>query len=94
MPIQLKLKNNMGTIKMIGKPIVAPSADLAESSFFINIPKSNLKESSVKVELDVISNGKVIDNVKTGRYPFGITLSPDEGGLYRGKTAALLVRLP
>ena len=64
-PIQFKVKDNLGTIKMVGKAITVSSAELAESSFFIYIPKQNLKESSVKVELEVISNGEVIDRVKT-----------------------------
>lgn len=65
MPIELKIKDNLGTIKMIGKAINVPAAELAESSFFINIPKNKLVESSVKVEVEVYSQGKLIDKVKT-----------------------------
>ncbi len=65
MPIQLRLKDNLGTIKMIGKPINVMASELAESSFFIYIPKNALKNSSVKLELEVVSNNKVVDVVKT-----------------------------
>ncbi len=65
LPIKLKLKNNMGTIKMIGNDLNVPSAELAESSFFVNIPIKNLKGNSEKIEIEVLSNGKLIDDVKT-----------------------------
>jgi cytochrome c oxidase accessory protein FixG len=65
MPIKLRLKDNMGTIKMIGNDLTASSEQLVESSFFVHIPSKKLTESSVKIEIEVYSNGKLIDDVKT-----------------------------
>ncbi len=64
-PIQFHLKGNGGQIKMIGKSLMVQSGEVAESSFFITLPTKSLKESSVKLEVEVISEGKVIDVVKT-----------------------------
>lgn len=65
MPVQFHLKGNGGQIKMIGKSLMVQSGEVAESSFFIILPTKSLKESSVKLEVEVISEGKVIDVVKT-----------------------------
>lgn len=65
MPVTLKLKNENGSIKMIGKPMLLQPGEVSESSFFIFFPKTYLKESNQKIEIEVISNGEVIDVVKT-----------------------------
>lgn len=65
MPIQLKINQQNAQIKMIGKAIIVQPGEVAESSFFIEIPNKSLTEGSVKVEIEVISEGKVIDHVKT-----------------------------
>ncbi|MEA5459028.1 cytochrome c oxidase accessory protein CcoG [Arcicella sp. LKC2W] len=64
-PVQFHLKGNNGQIKMIGKSLMVQSGEVAESSFFIILPTKSLKESSVKLEIEVISEGKIIDVVKT-----------------------------
>lgn len=65
LPVQFHLKGNGGQIKMIGKSLMVQSGEVAESSFFIILPTKSLKESSVKLEVEVISEGKIIDVVKT-----------------------------
>lgn len=65
MPIQLKINQQNAQIKMIGKAIIVQPGEVAESSFFIEIPNKSLTDGSVKVEIEVISEGKVIDHVKT-----------------------------
>ncbi|MES2519943.1 MAG: cytochrome c oxidase accessory protein CcoG [Bacteroidota bacterium] len=64
-PIQFKLKNHSGQIKMIGKSLIVQPGEVAESSFFIIVSPKSLQESSVKLEVEVISEGKTIDVVKT-----------------------------
>ncbi|MET3125082.1 cytochrome c oxidase accessory protein FixG [Arcicella rosea] len=65
MPIQLKINQQNAQIKMIGKAIVVQPGEVAESSFFIEIPNKSLTDGSLKIEIEVISDGKVIDHVKT-----------------------------
>jgi cytochrome c oxidase accessory protein FixG len=65
MPLTFSVKGGNGQVKMIGDAMMVKPSEVAESSFFIFIPTKYLKESSVKVEVEVISNGKVIDMVKT-----------------------------
>lgn len=63
--LSFKLKGLKGEIKMIGRDMNLKPSEVAESSFFIHIPNTILKESSKKIEIEVLSNGKVVDNVKT-----------------------------
>jgi len=65
MPIQLKINQQHAQIKMIGKAIIVQPGEVAESSFFIEILNKSLTDGSVKIEIEVISDGKVIDHVKT-----------------------------
>lgn len=63
--LSFRLKGLKGEIKMIGRGMNLKPSEVAESSFFIHIPNTILKESSKKIEIEVLSNGKVVDNVKT-----------------------------
>ena len=65
MPLTFRLKGGNGTIKMIGESMLVKSSEVSESSFFIFLPTKFIKESSVKLEVEVISEGKIIDVVKT-----------------------------
>jgi cytochrome c oxidase accessory protein FixG len=65
MPVSFRLKNAEGKIKMIGKSLTLQSGEVDESSFFIILPNQSIKENSVKIEVEVLSEGKVIDVVKT-----------------------------
>lgn len=65
LPITLSLKNRNGMIKLIGKPMLLLSGELSESSFFVYLPAKSLKEDNEKIEIEILSKGKVIDLVKT-----------------------------
>ncbi len=65
MPLTFRLKGGKGQIKMVGNAMNVISSEVAESSFFVFIPENLLKESSVKIEIEVLSDGKVIDLVRT-----------------------------
>ena len=65
MPLTFRVKGGKGRIKMVGDAMLVKSTEVASSSFFIFMPSKYLKESSVEVEVEVISNGKVIDSVQT-----------------------------
>ena len=63
--LSFRLKGQKGEIKMIGRDMNLKPSEVAESSFFIHIPSKILKESSKKLEIEVLANGIVLDNVKT-----------------------------
>ena len=65
MPLTFRVKGGNGIIKMIGESMLVKSSEVSESSFFIFLPPKSIKESSVKLEVEVISEGKIIDVVKT-----------------------------
>jgi len=65
MPVQFKINQQNAQIKMIGKALVVQPGELAESSFFIEIPNKSLTDGSVKLDIEIISEGRVIDHVKT-----------------------------
>ena len=44
--------------------IIQPG-EVSESSFFVYLPKKYLTESNEKIEIEILSNGKVLDKVKT-----------------------------
>jgi len=64
--IQLRLKSPDGEIKYVGSEITSLKKDsLAEGVFFLVLPKNEIHKTKTKVEMEVVSHGKVIDNVKT-----------------------------
>lgn len=66
MPIQLKVNSPHATLKMIGKPFSFVQQDgMVKGSFFIEIPQSNITENKTPLTIEVISNGRVIDQIKT-----------------------------
>lgn len=65
MPVSFRINEQGVNIKMIGKALNVQPGEVAESSFFVEIPAKNLKENSVKIQIEVVSEGKVIDRIKT-----------------------------
>ena len=63
--LDFRLVGVKGEIKMIGRDLNLKPSEVAESSFFIHLPSTILKESSKKLEIEVLSNGMVLDNIKT-----------------------------
>ncbi len=64
--ITLRLKNVTGKIVIIsGQKLQVPQDGLAESAFFVRIPKDKINEQKTLLEIEVLANGKVIDVLKT-----------------------------
>jgi len=64
--LSFKLKNMDGEIKLVGQSIHdIEKQEIAKGSLFIEIDKDKLKSRSTKVIIDVYSDDKVIDKVKT-----------------------------
>lgn len=65
-PVQLKLENMQGEISMIGKDIVLQGESIADSEFFVKVPKEKITKHQTKIQIGIYSNGKKIQVVKTG----------------------------
>jgi cytochrome c oxidase accessory protein FixG len=64
--VQLSVKNEAGLIQFIGKaPSSIPKGGKTEGTFFIEMAAEKVTGRKTPVEIEVVSNGKVIDKVKT-----------------------------
>jgi cytochrome c oxidase accessory protein FixG len=66
LPFELKLKQPEGKIEFVGQSHDQLKKDkVAEGAFFVNMPLNQLNGRKTELEIEVISNGKVIDKVTT-----------------------------
>ncbi|MDF1544140.1 MAG: cytochrome c oxidase accessory protein CcoG [bacterium] len=65
MPISLSIPGERGKIEVVGSDIVVDKNGLAESVFFIEIPKEKLFSPNSLVEVEVRSEGKLIETIRT-----------------------------
>jgi len=64
--IELRVRNEAGVIQFIGKePHSIPKGGKTEGTFFIEMGSDKVSGRKTPVEIEVVSNGKVIDKVKT-----------------------------
>ncbi len=63
--IDVKLKNLNGQIKIIGSNLLMKPQDNLEAKFLLLLPRSELKSMNTPVIIDVYSNGKLLQEVKT-----------------------------
>jgi len=64
-PIQLKLEQPAGKINMIGGNINIPESEIAETSFFVEIEKKNIFAVSIPIKIGVYSGEKLLEEVNT-----------------------------
>lgn len=66
LPIELKVKDEVGTIRLIGnQDLKLNKQDIAKGTFFINIDKKKLHGRKNDVYIEIWSNGEKIDGMKT-----------------------------
>jgi cytochrome c oxidase accessory protein FixG len=65
MPIRLKLESEYGSIKMIGKEIMAQKESKAETEFFVLLPKNKIKNRKTEIKIGVYSGDLKIETIKT-----------------------------
>lgn len=66
MPVELKIKDDVASIKFIGNaPPAINSGKMGEGAFFIIMDKTKLEGVKTVLYVDVYSNGKLMDRVKT-----------------------------
>jgi cytochrome c oxidase accessory protein FixG len=65
-PVTLRVKSPQGEIKYIGNGLSGLNEQsMSEAEFFIIVPKHEIKKVKTPLILEVISNGKVLEEVKT-----------------------------
>jgi hypothetical protein len=64
-PIQIKINNPDAELKIIGKDISLPELSVTETEFLILIPKDKIKTTLIPLTLQVIADGKVLNEIKT-----------------------------
>ena len=65
LPVELRVENMDGKIKLIGKEIEVKEEGVTEGEFFVYIDKADIHERKTKLEIGVYSSGKKIKTVKT-----------------------------
>lgn len=61
----LKINLPQANIKLMGKPLTTAKGEMAKGSFFIIIPEKLIKENNTKIEIEILSENKVVDKVQT-----------------------------
>lgn len=67
MPIRLELKEEGGAITMIGGDLMLPEEGFAETSFFVDLPRTVLTAKK-EIVIGVYGNDRLIEEIKT-RFP-------------------------
>ncbi|MCU0345430.1 MAG: cytochrome c oxidase accessory protein CcoG [Saprospiraceae bacterium] len=64
--IELRLKNPGGKLNLVGEHVhTAPKQGMLKGVFFVEMPADALQSRKTEIEIEVLSNGKVIDHAKT-----------------------------
>ena len=67
LPLELKLENLSGTVRLMGAgPFVVPKEKLSQTSVLIELHPAALTGNSTRLKLGVYSNGKLLESVTTG----------------------------
>lgn len=66
MPVELRALTSGASVEMVGKgaAVIAKSSKI-EGAFFVNMPENQLQSRKTPIVIQIISNGKVIEEVKT-----------------------------
>ncbi|MBK7873215.1 MAG: cytochrome c oxidase accessory protein CcoG [Saprospiraceae bacterium] len=65
LPIEFRILNADGRIRLIGQPPTAKAGTVAKGALFIDMDKNKLTDRKTEIKIEVISNGKVMDKIKT-----------------------------
>jgi polyferredoxin len=66
LPVELKLENFPGTVRIMGGAFIVPSEKLAQTSVLIALAPSVLTGNNTQLKLGVYANGKLLETVTTG----------------------------
>jgi len=65
MPIEFRLLNEGGEIKLVGQAPTAKAGEIAKGSMFIIMENNKVDGRKNDMHIEVFSNGKRVDKVKT-----------------------------
>ncbi|HFA48044.1 MAG TPA: 4Fe-4S binding protein [Bacteroidetes bacterium] len=65
MPIRFELKDGGGRIKLVGDAPTVKGNDMGKGAFFIEMEKEKLQSRKNKIKIQVFSDDKLVDEVKT-----------------------------
>lgn len=66
LPIELKVKEDLGTIKLVGKDSLrVDKQGIIKGAFFVEVAKKNLHGRKNDIHVEIWSNGEKIDGMKT-----------------------------
>lgn len=65
MPVQFRLNRADATIRFVQPLSTIPAGELTKGTFFISLPEKAIHENSTVLQIDVVSNGKTIDQIET-----------------------------
>lgn len=65
MPIEIRVKDGPGVLKLVGEVPVAKASDMVRGSFFIEMPTADLHDRKNEITIQVLSDGVVVDEVTT-----------------------------
>ena len=64
-PVQLKLENLTGELKIVGKDLVLEPQGIIDAKFLVLLPKSEIDRMNIPLEIGVYSGEKLLSKVKT-----------------------------
>lgn len=65
-PLSLTLKDMEGTIRMVGgSNLILPIQGKKEETFFVEIPRSSLNSGRNNIIIEIVSDGRVVEEIKT-----------------------------
>ncbi len=64
-PVNIKLENLDGELKVIGKDLVLEPQGIIDAKFLVLLPKSEINRMNVPLEIGVYSNDKLLKKIKT-----------------------------
>jgi len=66
LPIELKIKDEFGSIRLIGnQDLMVKKQDIIKGTFFVDVPKKDLHGRKNDIFVEIWSNGEKIDGMKT-----------------------------
>ena len=64
-PVELKLLNHPGTLKLMGGDLVVEKEKLAQTSVLIDLDPASLHASGTKLKIGVFSHGRLLETIST-----------------------------
>ena len=64
LPVDLTIDEAVGSIKMMGDPLVVKKEDVGKATFLLVMEKAKVKTSLTEIEFKVMSEGRVMDEIE------------------------------